>query len=460
MEPSRVNRRACDGEYFDVAVVGGGPAGLRAAEVAAQQGAKVAVFDAKASVGRKFLIAGRGGLNLTHAEDEALFVGRYRSVHDSAPQQSQETRERWKRCLSLFGPAELREWAAGLGVETFVAGTGRVYPREMKAAPLLRRWVERLRALGVSFRMRHQLVDFVSGDPVALEFRRELSVGELTSLAKSDAAEVDGIKVGAAEFPKAGARITVRAGAVVLALGGASWPETGSDGGWVELLRSKGISVACLRPANCGWECHWPEEVIAACEGKPLKNIMASASGVSVRGELLVTRYGLEGGAIYALSRALSEMQSPVLQIDFKPDSTVESLVKRLGTARSSFLEEARRRWRLCDASYALISALAPHRSLPTADTTANLVKYFILHPHRPRPIAEAISSTGGVVFSALDERLMLLHHSGVFVAGEMLEWEAPTGGYLMQGCFATGNLAGIAAAEWATARQGIAYRR
>jgi uncharacterized flavoprotein (TIGR03862 family) len=443
VEASRGNSCAGDGEYFDVAVVGGGPAGLRAAEVAARQGAKVAVFDAKASVGRKFLVAGRGGLNLTHSENQALFVSRYRSSNDSAAEQSQETRERWRRWLSLFGPAELREWAAGLGVETFVAGTGRVYPREMKAAPLLRRWVERLRILGVSFRMRHRLMNFVSGNPVALEFRREAPAGEMTSLAKSDAAGVDGLEVSAAESLEAGARIIVRAGAVVLALGGASWPETGSDGGWVGLLRSKGISVAPLRPANCGWECHWPEEVIAACEGKPLKNVMASAGGVSVRGELLVTRYGLEGGAIYSLSRALSDLQSPVLQIDFKPDSTVESLIKRLGTARSNFLEEARLRWRLDETVHSMLACLAPEGSLRTAGDATRLIKGFQIQITGSRPIDEAISTSGGVSIFELDEHLMLKGGPGVFCAGEMVDWEAPTGGYLLQGCFATGTLAG-----------------
>ncbi len=442
-------------EHFDVAVVGGGPAGLRAAEVAAQKGAKVAVFDAKPSVGRKFLVAGRGGLNLTHAEDPAVFLGRYRSSGDSATEQKPESRERWTKLLSGFGSESLREWAAGLGVETFAASTGRVYPREMKAAPLLRRWVERLRALGVTFRMRHRMVDLCSGNLPGLEFQRESSRDRLEDAAFSNTGRGTVCASGDETERAAHGGFRVSAGAVVLALGGASWPQTGSDGTWVETLRRRGVSVSALRPANCGWECEWPPDVAALCEGKPLKNIEVTAGGLRVRGELLVTKYGLEGGALYALSRALTEMESPLLNIDFKPDSTKESLVKRLGTARANFVSEARLRWRLDDTACALISALAEPGSFCTAETTADLVKSFPLRLGRPRPIAEAISTAGGVLFSALDERLMLRCHPGVFVVGEMLEWEAPTGGYLMQGCFATGTLAGTEAAAWATARHG-----
>lgn len=451
MEPLRSKECAGFEECFDIAVVGGGPAGLRAAEVAAQRGAKVAVFDAKASVGRKFLVAGRGGLNLTHAENDALFVGRYRSCVDSAAGQSVETRERWRGLLALFGPRELREWAAGLGVETFVASTGRVYPRGLKAAPLLRRWVERLRSLGVSFRMRHRLVNFVPGNSVRMEFERGATAGNGIPPPSSelDVAEAGGRKVTFGESADAGGRISARAGAVVLALGGASWPETGSDGSWVGWLQRKGVSVASLRPANCGWECNWPDAVIAACEGKPIKNVSVTAGGLTARGELLLTRYGLEGGAIYALSRALREMHSPELQVDFKPDSTMESLIRRLGTARSNFFEEARLRWRLGQTTCALLSGLSQEQSFSTAGQAAQMVKCFQIRLMRPRPVAEAISTSGGVSFSGVNERLMLIREPGVFVAGEMLGWEAPTGGYLLQGCLATGTLAGQGASAW-----------
>lgn len=430
-------------------VVGGGPAGLRAAEVAAQRGAKVAVFDAKPSVGRKFLVAGRGGLNLTHAEESGVFRGRYRSSGEPAAEQGEESRLRWEGLLGAFGPVALREWAAGLGVETFTASTGRVYPREMKAAPLLRRWVARLRSLGVAFRMRHRLVDLYRDDSLRLEFQKEGLQGAGAAdgeLAADD--EGDGSSRGAAGQVVDGVS-AVSAGAVVLALGGASWPQTGSDGGWVGLLQRKGVSVSPLHPANCGWERDWSADVLAMCEGKPLKNIAATAGGVTVRGELLVTRYGLEGGALYSLSQALHEMAAPVLTLDFKPDSPMESLVKRLGTARSNFLAEARLRWRLDVPTHALLSSLLRAESFESAETTAQAVKQFRLPLCRPRPVDEAISTAGGVAFSGLTESLMLRQLPGVFVAGEMLDWEAPTGGYLMQGCFATGTRAGLDAAEW-----------
>ena len=441
-------------EHFDVAVVGGGPAGLRAAEVAAQRGAKVAVFDAKPSVGRKFLVAGRGGLNLTHAEAPDVFRGRYRSSGESAAEQGEESRLRWEALLGVFGSAALREWAAGLGVETFTASTGRVYPREMKAAPLLRRWVARLRSLGVEFRMRHRLEDLHAGNSLRLEFQKGGHEG--TGAAEGDLA-IDGTGSGFA-LGGAGqvveAMSSVTAGAVVLALGGASWPQTGSDGGWVGLLQRKGAIVSPLRSANCGWERDWPVEVLSVCEGKPLKNVLATAGGVMVRGELLVTRYGLEGGALYSLSQALHEMAEPTVTLDFKPDSTLESLVRRLGTARSAFLSEACRRWRLDEPTQALLSSLLPAESFRSAESTALSVKQFQLTLTHARPVAEAISTAGGVVFQCLNEHLMLCDLPGVFVAGEMLDWEAPTGGYLMQGCFATGTWAGLGAANWLSGRR------
>jgi uncharacterized flavoprotein (TIGR03862 family) len=447
VNPRSKEKASSGDEHFEVAVVGGGPAGLRAAEVAAQRGAKVAVFDAKPSVGRKFLVAGRGGLNLTHAEDGIVFRGRYRSSGESAAAQGEESRLRWEGLLGAFGPAALREWAAGLGVETFTASTGRVYPREMKAAPLLRRWVARLRSLGVEFRMRHRLKDLHAGDSLRLEFEKGAHPGE--GGMDADAPEAHGGSLRDATQGAAGCASSVSARALVLALGGASWPQTGSDGGWLGLLQRKGALVAPLRPANCGWERDWPPEVLAACEGKPLKNILATAGGVTVRGELLVTRYGLEGGALYSLSQALHEMAEPVVTLDFKPDSTLESLLRRLGTARSAFLSEARLRWRLDEPTHSLLSTLLPAESFRSAESTALLVKQFQLTLTQARPVAEAISTAGGVAFPCLNEHLMLRHLPGVFIAGEMLDWEAPTGGYLMQGCFATGTQAGQGAVDW-----------
>ncbi len=396
-----------------IAIIGGGPAGLRAAEVAAAGGAQVTVFDAKPSVGRKFLVAGRGGLNLTKAEAHERFASRYRG-----PEQPPDF---WPQRIAEFGPDALRAWAAGLGVETFAASTGRVYPREMKAAPLLRRWVERLRAAGVQFALRHRWIGLERGSEMRLEF----ACGEERRVVDADAA--------------------------ILALGGASWPETGSDGRWTQTLQQLGISITSLTPANCGWELPWPAEVLAAAEGQPLKSIVARAGDDAVAGELLITRYGLEGGAIYALGAALRAMREPRITIDFKPHSTAEQLVAKLGTARRDFLAEGRQRWRLGDAAFAVLAHCLPPEQCASAESLAASVKGCVLRLHGARPMAEAISSAGGVRWGELDRGLMLRRLPGVFVAGEMIDWEAPTGGYLMQGCFATGEHAARAALAWIT---------
>jgi uncharacterized flavoprotein (TIGR03862 family) len=388
-----------------IAIIGGGPAGLRAAEVAAGSGATVTVYEAQPSVGRKFLVAGRGGLNLTHAEPLADFIARY---HGAPP-------DGWDGLLAEFSPDALRAWAADLGVETFAAGTGRVYPKALKGAPLLRRWVLRLRALGVRFATRHRWTGLTPGAPHALHFTTP-----------------DG-------------PATADADAVILALGGASWPQTGSDGGWLSVLAEAGVACAPLVAANCGWEFPWPPAVLAAAEGAPLKNLVVRAGGRSVSGELLVTRHGLEGGAIYALGRELRA--STVLTIDFKPTFTVDSLLARLGTVHGELLAHAARRWKLTPAMCALLEMRAPFAAAPAL---AAAVKNFALTLTGPRPLAEAISSAGGVRWDALTADLMLTALPGVFVAGEMIDWEAPTGGYLLQGCFATGTRAGRAAAAWA----------
>jgi hypothetical protein len=241
----------------------------------------------------------------------------------------------------------------------------------------------------------------------------------------------------------------VRARAVVLALGGGSWPETGSDGTWVDPLCRAGIAVAPLEPANCGWEVDWPDAVRQELEGKPLKNLCVHAGEESAIGELIVTRYGLEGGPVYQLGAFLRAMAAPEVRIDFKPGVSAETLVRRLGPVRRNFVAEAAARWRLGPAATLLRAAPPP----ATAEETARLVKSFPLPLLRPRPLAEAISSAGGVRWSGLDDSLMLTTHPGVFCAGELLDWEAPTGGYLLQGCFASGTRAGRAAAAWAVGR-------
>lgn len=389
---------------LQLAVIGGGPAGLRAAEVAAAAGTRVALFDGKPSVGRKFLVAGKGGLNLTHGEEMERFITRY-----TGPDQPAEI---WRGLLEDFDAAALRAWASDLGVETFQATSGRVYPRALKAAPLLRRWIARLKRLGVRFEMNHRWSNLRPGTPHLLEF--------------ANGKEIE-------------------AEAVVFALGGGSWPQTGSDGGWGSTFEKLGLACHPLAPANCGWEHPWPPEVLAAAEGKPLKNLRVGAGGVTVIGELLVTRYGLEGGAIYQLGSTLRSMTRPAIAIDFKPDFTHERLVAKMESVRRNFLEEARVRWRLSDAATSMLSQC----EWSDADSLARGVKHCVIDLTGPRPLAEAISSAGGVCWGELDDNLMLKRLPGIFVAGEMIDWEAPTGGYLMQGCFATGTHVGKAAAEW-----------
>lgn len=360
-------------------VIGGGPAGLRAAEVACGRGARVTLCDGQLSVGRKFLIAGRGGLNLTHGEPVENFPLRYG-----------EEKERWKNLLGTFAPDDLRAWASELGFETYVGSSGRVFPKGQKAAGLLRAWVRRLREEGVEFQMGRKWIH--------LEREGECWRADFTE-SKS-----------------------VRATALILALGGASWPETGSDGNWPSILAAQGVGIAPWAAANCGWEVDWPNELLRLAEGLPLKNISVRAGDVTIAGELLITRYGLEGGAIYRLGPILRAMSRPEIVIDLKPQSPRVSEQTKLSVAARALLE-----------------------CYPGQEP-----KNFRLALVGPRPIAEAISSAGGIRWAELDENLMLRKLPGVFAAGEMIDWEAPTGGYLLQGCFATGTRAGQAAFDFA----------
>lgn len=397
----------------NIAVIGGGPAGLRAAEVAAAAGAQVVVYDAMRSVGRKFLVAGKSGLNLTNDEELEPFLERYRGI--DFPE------DLWRQILSDFDKEALRQWASGLGIETFVASSGKVFPVPVngmiKAAPLLRRWVERLRGLGVGFETGYQWVGF---DPE-----------------------------GALIFRHGPGRVVHRHDATILALGGASWPQTGSTGSWVEILESKGVAVTPLAAANCGWEVDWTAPLLDEAEGLPLKNLELSAGDMSRRGELVITRYGLEGGPIYHLGPALRAMPSPELRVDFKPDLSVEELTVRLGPVKRNFVREAGRRWKLDPAVCALLKYLPDRGPWKSADQLAREVKCCRIPLTGPRPVEEAISSAGGVSWDELDRQLMMRKIPGVFVAGEMIDWEAPTGGYLMQGCFATGTFAGKSALAW-----------
>lgn len=387
-----------------VLIIGGGPAGLRAAEVANAAGARVVVCDAQRSVGRKFLVAGRGGLNLTHGEPVEDFPARYVDEGD-----------RWRDLLREFGPDDLRAWAAELGVGTYVGTSGRVFPLGQKAAGLLRAWLRRLRASGVEFRIGSRLI----------------GLGR----------EPDGWR---AEFQTVERKFSLTTDAIVLALGGASWPETGSDGTWPALLAAHGVDVALWVPANCGWEVDWPSELLARVEGLPLKNLTTRAGHESVSGELLITRHGLEGGAIYRLGRTLRSMKQPRLEIDFKPQLSVETMRKRIINLHDA--HDWFREWKLSPASVVLLETFCAEDCNDREQLIAR-VKNFRLPLRGPRPIAEAISSAGGVRWRELDHSLMLRKLRGVFVAGEMIDWEAPTGGYLLQGCFATGTRAGRAAA-------------
>ncbi len=400
----------------EAVIIGGGPAGLRAAEILAAAGRQVALYDQKLSVGRKFLVAGKGGLNLTHSEELASFITRY-----------EDQQARWHDLLTAFGPAELRAWAEGLGVETYVGTSGRVFPRGQQAAVLLRRWVTRLRTLGVSFHAAHRLGGLHPG------------VGENWTLDLRDT--------------RSGESHQIQARTVILALGGASWPQTGSDGTWPAILQSLDVPVAAWQPANCGFEVDWDPRVLAAAEGLPIKNVAATAGGRTVPGELLITRYGLEGGALYQLGRPLRAMDIPVLRIDFKPSVSADSLLARLPAAKGrSAWEETARAWRLGLAARTLLKFQNPV-SAPDRIGLAHRVKNFPLVLHGPRPVAEAISSAGGIHWSALNDDLMLTAHPGLFVAGEMIDWEAPTGGYLLQGCFATGTRAGVGAQKFLQAQ-------
>ena len=387
-----------------------------AAEVLIQAGLSVDLYDAMPSVGRKFLLAGKGGLNITHAEARAAFLSRYGA-----------RRARLEPLLDTFGADALREWVHGLGIETFVGTSNRVFPREMKAAPLMRAWLHRLRHAGVRFHVRHRWLGW-------------------------DAS-------GALRFATPHGEQSRDASAVMLALGGGSWARLGSDGAWVPLLRGRGVEVAPLRPANCGFDVAWSEHLRTRFAGQPVKTVAArTGEGQPLRGEFVVTEHGVEGSLIYTLSArlrdAIENTGSATLTLDLLPDKTLERLIADLARPRGSdsMATHLRKRAGLDGVKACLLREFTPAEDFTDPARLARAIKALPIPLIAPRPLDEAISSAGGVAFEALDEHLMLRALPGVFCAGEMLDWEAPTGGYLLTACFATGRAAGLGAAAWVTA--------
>lgn len=403
-----------------VAIIGGGPAGLMAAETLSMAGVQVAVFDAMPSVGRKFLLAGVGGMNITHSEPGDAFLGRYR---EAAPWVAE-----WLRHLD--GPG-LREWIHQLGIDTFIGTSGRVFPTDMKAAPLLRAWLKRLREAGVQLHTRHRWQGWGAS-------------GQLL-------------------FDTPEGTRQIHADAVVLALGGGSWARLGSDGRWAAELRAQGVSVRDLAPANCGFIVSWSTFLAERFAGQPLKSVIASLTTVDGqalqrRGECIVSADGLEGSLIYALSaplRTLIEQRGHAdLQLDLAPDRTHEQLSQLLAQPRKgqSLSNMLRKRAGLDPLKIALLHERLSAEQLNDARLLATGIKALPLRLSATRPLDEAISTAGGVTREALDQRLMLTALPGVFCAGEMLDWEAPTGGYLLTACFASGLVAGKGVLDWLAA--------
>ena len=399
-----------------IAVIGAGPAGLMAAEVLASGGARVTVYDAMPSAGRKFLMAGRGGLNLTHSEPLPEFLARYR-----------EAMPHLRAAVEAFPPDALRDWSTALGQVTFVGSSGRVFPKAFKASPLLRAWLRRLDAAGVRFAFRHRWVGW--DEQGRLRFQT------------SDGASV------------------IVAKATVLALGGASWPRLGSDGGWVDILAAKGIAVSKLRPANSGFTVAWSDVFRDRFEGQPLKGVALTIGAHTVRGEAMITRSGIEGGAIYALSAELREavlgLGQATLTIALRPDLDTAALTTRLSGTRGkqSLANFLRKAAQVSPVGIGLMQEAAiasgrPLASFSPADL-AVLINGIPLQLSGVAPIDRAISTAGGVAFEELDTEFMIRKLPGVFAAGEMLDWEAPTGGYLLQASFATGAAAGRGVLEW-----------
>jgi len=404
-----------------VAVIGGGPAGLMAAEVLIQSGMQVDLYEAMPSVGRKFLLAGKGGLNITHSEPLDFFLAHYgvrRDVLDPM--------------LNKFGPVALQAWVHDLGITTFVGSSGRVFPHEMKAAPLLRAWLRRLREAGLRIHVRHRWCGWEQARP--------------------------GIETLCFDTPNG--RATVSPDAVVLALGGGSWARLGSDGAWAAMLAQRGVQVVPLMPSNCGFDVGWSEFFRNRFAGQPLKSVVLSFSdhnGYVQRrtGELMLSNNGVEGSLIYAASAALRDAIATqgfaTIALDLAPDKSVQRLTNEIAHPRGarSLSSHLQSRAGIKGAKMGLLREILPAPDFADPLRLATAIKSLPLTLIATRPIDEAISSAGGIVFEELDGNLMLRKLPGVFCAGEMLDWEAPTGGYLLTGCFASGHTAGLGALRW-----------
>ena len=407
-------------------VIGAGPAGLMAAEALSRAGVPVDVFDAMPSAGRKFLLAGRGGLNLTHSESFDVFASRFGERRAQV--------EPWLRGL---GPAQLRAWAEGLGVATFVGSSGRVFPAEMKAAPLLRAWLHRLRAAGVRFHMRHRWTGWTGS--------------------------------GGLLFSTPDGSHEASAGAVLLALGGASWPRLGSDGSWQPLLANRGIAIEPLVPANCGFDVQggWSGHFASRFAGQPFKSVairFADSNGKTFerKGEFVATATGVEGSLVYAASSLLRDEIArngrATFHLDLLAGRSVEQVAAEVAHPRGarSLSSHLKSRLGIEGIKMGLLHELLPRTTLAQPAQLALALKNLAVTLSAARPVAEAISSAGGVRFDGLDDGLMLRERPGLFFAGEMLDWEAPTGGYLLTACMASGRAAGLAAARWCGADSSI----
>lgn len=399
--------------YHHVVIIGGGPAGLAAAESLLTAGVAVDLYEAMPSVGRKFLMAGKGGMNITHSEALPEFLTRY--GHGS---------NHLRPMIEAFPPAALCEWIHGLGIDTFVGSSGRVFPTEMKAAPLLRAWLHRLRQLGLQLHVRHR---WLGWNPD-----------------------------GSLHFATPEGEIALTGSACILALGGGSWARLGSDGAWVPWLQAATVDIAPLRPANCGFDIAWSAHFRERFAGEPLKAIAARAPGTAWRnGECLVTEHGIEGGLIYALSATLRDdieaHGHTTLTLDLLPQFDSERVTRELGHPRGSrsLASHLQSRLGLKGVKASLLREALPAAALQNPEVLAATIKALPLQLLAPRPLDEAISCAGGVRFAGLDEHLMLKARPGTFCAGEMLDWESPTGGYLLTGCFATGRAAARGVLTW-----------